>query len=414
MESFRYHKGELWCEGVPLERIAASVDTPAYVYSAAALTGNFSRLARAFRGVPCLVCYSVKANSNLALLRELRRQGAGFDIVSGGELYRVLRAGVSPQRVVFSGVGKTRAEIDFALRQDILLFNVESAPELELLADRARKLRRRARILVRVNPDVDPQTHPHISTGLHAHKFGVGWREVLPLCLQAAALPSLEFCGLGCHIGSQITRLVPFERALARLELLSRQLSARGLRVRYLDFGGGIGIRYQDEKVFRLGAYARRVKRVVRRLGCRLLLEPGRMIVGPAGVLLTRVLLEKQTPRRRFVVVDAGMSDFLRPALYAAAHRIQPVRKESGSRAASGCDVVGPLCETADALGRGVALPPLAPGALLAVRDTGAYGFVLSSNYNTRRRPPEVLVRGRRFRVIRRRETWSDLVRGEA
>lgn len=413
MECFHYRKNELWCEGLPLKHVAARVGTPVYVYSAAALKHNFNRLARAFRGVPGLVCYSVKANSNLAILRELRRQGAGFDIVSGGELYRVLRAGVNPKRVVFSGVGKTEEEIDLALLKDILLFNVESAAELELLAGRAHRLRRRARFLVRVNPDVDPQTHPHISTGLHAHKFGVNWREVVRLARWGAALPGLEFCGLGCHIGSQITRLAPFEQALARLEVLGQQLLASGQRVRYLDFGGGIGIRYQDEKVFQLGAYARLVKGVVRRLNCRLLLEPGRLIAGPSGVLVTRVLLEKETPRRRFVVVDAGMSDFLRPALYGAAHRIEPARKESGYRSVSRCDVVGPLCETADALGRAVALPRIAPGSLLVVRDTGAYGFVLSSNYNTRRRPAEVLVRGRRFRVIRRRESWSDLVRGE-
>jgi diaminopimelate decarboxylase len=370
-------------------------------------------LKRAFRGVPHLLCYSVKANSNLAVLRELRRLGAGFDIVSGGELSRLLRAGVAPQKVVFSGVGKTREEIDFALRQDILLFHLESSAELELLAQRAGRIGGRARVLVRVNPDVDPRTHPHISTGLQAHKFGVAWREALPLCLRAAALPQIDFLGLGCHIGSQITRLRPFEIALSRLGALSRQLENCDLRIRFLDFGGGLGIRYQNERVIRLTAYAARVKRLVRRLGCRLLLEPGRVIAGPAGVLLTRVLLEKETRRRRFVVVDAGMNDLLRPALYGATHRIEPVEKRTRPGALGSCDVVGPICETADALGRGLRLPRLETGALLAVRDVGAYGFVLSSNYNTRRRPAEVLVRGRNFRVVRRRESWRDLVRGE-
>lgn len=413
MDFFRVQRGELFCERVPLARIAAVVGTPTYVYSAAAVRTNYGRLARAFRGVPCLICYSVKANSNLSLLRRLRRLGAGFDIVSGGELARVLRAGVAARRVVFSGVGKTRAEMDFALRRNILYFNIESAAELELLGERARRQRRVARLLVRVNPDVNPQTHPHISTGQEAHKFGVAWQEALPLSVRAAALPYIEFHGLSCHIGSQITNLAPFEAALERLEELSGRLAARGLQVRALDFGGGIGIRYQREKTIPATAYAARVKRVVRRLGCRLLLEPGRVIVGPAAVLLTEVLLEKNTSQRRFVVVDAGMNDFLRPALYGAAHRIEPVEKSLGRRAPSRCDVVGPLCETADALGRNLLLPPLKPGALLAVRDTGAYGFVQSSNYNSRRRPAEVLVEGNRFRVVRRRETWADLLRGE-
>jgi len=411
MDHFRNRKGELCCEGVRLARIAAAAGTPVYVYSASALRQNYRRLARAFRGVPCLICYAVKANSNLSVLRELARLGAGFDIVSGGELYRTARAGIAARRVVFSGVGKTAAEMDFALRRGILFFNVESAAELALLTMRARRLRRRARFLLRVNPDVDPRTHPHISTGLHAHKFGVGWQEALALARVGAARPELEFCGLSCHIGSQITRLDPFARALNRLEQLAGELHRHGLRVRYLDFGGGVGIRYQKEKTLPLPAYAHSVMRVVRRLGCRLLLEPGRVIVAPAGTLLTTVLLEKSTPRRRFVVVDAAMNDLIRPALYGARHRIEPVRKTR--RAASPCDVVGPICETADALGRDLSLPPLAPGDLLAVRDAGAYGFVLSSNYNARPRAAEVLVRGRRFRVIRRRERPADLVRGE-
>ena len=239
MDFFHYRRGELCCESVPLARIAAAVGTPAYVYSVAALRSGYRRLASAFRGVSCVLCYSVKANSNLAILRELRRLGAGFDIVSGGELYRVLRAGCTPKQVVFSGVGKTREEIDFALRRGILLFNVESSAELEMLADRAQRLQRRARVLVRVNPDVDPHTHPHISTGRQVHKFGVYWEEARPLCLRAAALPGVEFLGIGCHIGSQIMRLKPFREAVARLQALGLRLQRSGLRVRYLDFGGG-------------------------------------------------------------------------------------------------------------------------------------------------------------------------------
>jgi diaminopimelate decarboxylase len=388
---FRFHEKQLCCERVPLARVAEAVGTPVYVYSEEAIRENYRRLQRVFRGVPHRICYSVKANSNLTVLRELRRLGAGFDIVSAGELRRVLGAGALPGRVVYSGVGKTPEELDLALRTGVLAFSVESGAELELLAERARRGR----------------------TGRHADKFGVPWRAVALLCQRAASLPEIDFMGLACHIGSQITRLAPFEQALGRLEAVSAELARNGLTVRVLDFGGGVGIRYHRERPIAWSAYASRVKRLVRRLGCRLLLEPGRAIVGPAGLLLTRVILEKDTPSRRFVVVDAGMNDLLRPALYGASHRIQPVNATSGRRQGRRCDVVGPLCETADALGRDVRLPRLQPGALLAVRDTGAYGFVLSSNYNARRRPAEVMVRGRRFEVIRKRETWRDLVRGE-
>ncbi len=411
MESFCHRGGELCCEQVPLRRIAAAAGTPVYVYSARAIRENYLRLARAFRGVPNRICYAVKANGNVAVLRELRALGAGFDVVSAGELELVLQAGGDPRRVVFSGVGKTREEMDFALRRNIHLFNVESAAELVLLSERAQQLRREAPVLLRVNPDVDPHTHPHISTGRQAHKFGVPRREALELSWRAADLPGVKFRGLACHIGSQITRLAPFVQALARLERLARQLATASLRIHYLDFGGGLGIRYRNEAVVPLAAYAAQVKRVVRRLRCRLLLEPGRAIIGPAGLLLTRVLLEKHTPARRFVIVDAGMNDLLRPALYGAWHRIDPVTGSRRRPEPGLCDVVGPLCETADALGRGRRLPRLTAGELLAVRDAGAYGFVLSSNYNARPRPAEVLVSGRRFQLVRRRQTLTVLSR---
>lgn len=409
---FSYQRGTLCCEGVPLRRISARLGTPTYVYSRAAIESALAQFARAFAAVPHTLCYSVKANSNLALLRLMTRRQAGFDIVSGGELYRVLRAGVRPDRVVFSGVGKTAAEVDFALRAKILFFHLESADELALIAQRARRLRQRARVAVRVNPDVDPGTHPHISTGRGEHKFGVPLADVAGLARRIAADPWLEFVGIGCHIGSQITRLAPFRRALERLRRLAQELKAEGLTLRYLDIGGGVAIRYAREKIFRLAAYARLMKAMTQSLKCHLILEPGRSVVGPAGLLLTRALVRKRGVRKSFVVVDAGMNDLLRPALYGAHHRILPVNR-SARGGGEVVDIVGPLCETADCFAQNIRLPRLAPGALLALCDVGAYGFVQSSNYNSRPRAAEVLVSGRSFRTIRERERWEDLVRRE-
>ncbi|MFQ5926565.1 MAG: diaminopimelate decarboxylase [Terriglobia bacterium] len=407
---FSYRAGTLCCERVPLERVAARVATPAYVYSRGAIEAALARFAQAFAGVPHTLCYSVKANSNLALLRLIGSQGAGFDIVSGGELFRVLRAGLQPNRVVFSGVGKTARDVDFALRAKILFFHVESADEVNLIAQRARQLRQRAQVAVRVNPDVDPGTHPHIATGQQEHKFGVPLGEVGELARRAQAEPWLEFVGIGCHIGSQITRLAPFRRALARLRRLAHGLRQEGLAVRYLDIGGGVGIRYHREKIFSLGKYAALLKATARELNSHLILEPGRAVVAAAGVLLTRVLVRKRGLRKEFLVVDAGMSELLRPALYGARHRILPVNGRGGT---SAVDVVGPLCETTDSFAQNVRLPRLGPGALLALGDVGAYGFTLASNYNSRPRPAEVLVSGKRFWTIRERESWRDLVRRE-
>lgn len=409
---FSYRRGTLCCEGVPLAKIARRVWTPTYVYSRAAIEAALAEFAAAFRGTPHTLCYSVKANSNLALLRLIGSKGTGFDIVSGGELYRVLRAGLSPRRVVFSGVGKTAEEVDFALRQKILFFHLESAAELELVARCARELGARARVAIRVNPDVDPGTHPHISTGQREHKFGVPMSHVAELARRVAADQWLEFVGIGCHIGSQITRIEPFERALGRLGRLAEGLKEAGLAVRYLDIGGGVGIRYDQERVFRLGDYARVMKATARRLGCYLILEPGRSVVARAGVLLARVLVRKRGLRKSFLVLDAGMSDLLRPALYAAYHRILPV-KHSARGARQRVDVVGPICETADTFAQNVRLPRLESGDLVVLCDVGAYGFAQASNYNSRPRPAEVLVGGSRFQTIRARENWEDLVRGE-
>lgn len=412
MSPFRYRNGELHCESVPLRRIALRVGTPVYVYSAAELAGNWRRFAALFRTVPHTICYSVKANSNLALLHELASLGAGFDIVSGGEFRRVLQAGGDPRKTVFSGVGKTSDEIDAAIRKNLLFLNVESSAELGMIAARARHLGRLARVAIRINPDVEPRTHRHISTGKQAHKFGIHWRDAASICRRVTELDGIEFVGVGCHIGSQITSLSPLLRALKRLEAVAANLNSRGVPVRYLDFGGGIGIPYQGEQTVPLAAYARHLKHTSRRLDCHIVLEPGRLIVGSAGVLLTSVILEKEIGRRRFIVVDAAMNDFLRPALYGALHRILPVVRPRSSNAIP-ADVVGPVCETADCFARAIPLPPLPSGSLLTVMDAGAYGSVLASNYNSRPRPAEVLVRGNRFYVIRRRESWSDLIRAE-
>ena len=409
---FRYRTSRLHCEGLALAKIAATAGTPVYVYSQAAITENYRRLDSSLRGVPHTICYSVKANSNLTLLRTLARLGAGFDIVSGGELHRVLCAQGRPGKTVFSGVGKTSDEIDLAIRRRVMFINIESAAELEMLAERTQALRRTARVGVRVNPDVNPHTHRHISTGQETHKFGVDWRDAPAVCLRAAALPRIEFAGIGCHIGSQITALAPFEKALRRLEKLAGELARHGHRVQHLDCGGGLGIPYGGERTVALGGYARLLKKTARKLSCGIVLEPGRRIVGPAGVLLTRVILEKTSKRKRFVVVDAAMNDLIRPALYSATHRILPVVKSQGKRG-SRADVVGPVCETADCFARQILLPNDLTGQLLAIMDAGAYGFSLASNYNSRPRPPEVLVRGSRFQIIRKREQFQDMIRGE-
>jgi diaminopimelate decarboxylase len=415
---FRYRGSELVCEGVPLERIAARAGTPAYVYSRASLASAYRRFRRAFsfRGAPPhTICYAVKANSNLAILQLFARMGSWFDIVSGGELYRLMQAGISPARAVFSGVGKTREEIREALGARIRLFNVESEAELELLAEVASRARRPAPAAVRVNPDVGARTHPHIATGRQVHKFGVDWQDARRLYVAWRNSPWIDWQGISTHIGSQILSLDPFRRAVARLAGYVRELARAGIRLRYFDFGGGVGIRYSTEQPFRLEDYARVIGEELRPLGCRLLLEPGRVLAGPAGVLLTRVLYEKRAAggRKRFVVVDAAMNDLIRPALYDAVHPITHARRSGTSRPATPADIVGPVCESGDAFLHDWPLEACQPGDLLVVWGTGAYGFVAASNYNSRPRPAEVLVEGNRFRVIRRRESRADLVRGE-
>jgi len=431
---FAYKSGEngtraLYCEGVALASIANSVGTPAYVYSRASIEAAYRSLDRAFGSLPHTLCYAMKANSNLSVLRVLARLGSSFDIVSGGELDRLGRIGVPGNRIVFSGVGKTRDEIRDALRytagsaarhSGILLFNVESSGELEvLLSEAARHVAAggaRPSAAIRVNPDVLAGGHPHIATGAHEHKFGIGWREARELYLAYADSRWIAWRGITAHLGSQISTVAPYRRALLRLASYVRELAQHGVRLEYVDIGGGLGIRYTHESALPQAAYAKALAEIVRPLGCRLLVEPGRALVGPAGVLLTRVLYVKQNPTKTFVVVDAAMNDLIRPVLYGATHPITPAIRTAKAGAAakpSRVDVVGPVCETGDFLARDWPLAPVKTGDLLVVWAAGAYSFAQSSNYNARRRPAEVLVEGRRFRIARRREKYDDLVRGE-
>jgi len=413
---FSDHDGVLHCEGKDLRSLAKSYGTPLYVYSARTLRERTGTLDAAFAGFPHTLCYAVKANSNLSLLRLFAQLGCGFDVVSGGELERVLRA--SPRavkKVVFSGVGKTRDEIELGLRSGILLFNVESPAELEVLFECASRLRKTARIAVRVNPDVDAKTHPYISTGLRKHKFGIAIEEAAALYSQVALQKYTQAAGVSVHIGSQITSVAPFGEAMQRVAALVKQLEGSRQDIRYVDAGGGLGIPYlgkQPEFAAQARRYAQAILRPLRNLGVHLLLEPGRVLVGPSGVLLTSVIYNKTNRGKRFVIVDAGMNDLLRPSLYGAEHEIVPVLRDP-SRKSGTVDVVGPVCESGDFLARDRELAAVSEGELLAVLDAGAYGTVLGSNYNTRPRPAEVLVDGTRVKVIRRRETFENMVGAE-
>ncbi|HET6440291.1 MAG TPA: diaminopimelate decarboxylase [Anaeromyxobacter sp.] len=412
MNHFQRRRGALHAEAVPLAKLADLHGTPLYVYSTATLTRHWKVLDRALSGLDHLVCYALKANGNLSVLRLLARLGAGFDIVSGGELYRVLKAGGDPRKVVFSGVGKRDDEIAFAIEAGVKAIDVESGPELGRVSVVARRLRRRAPIALRVNPDVDPRTHPYISTGLRENKFGVSMTEARRLYSLAAGDPGLLVRGVACHIGSQITTLRPFLDAVARLLALVRDLEEQGIAVRHLDVGGGLGIPYHGEAPPEPAAYGRALKRALSGFDGQLVVEPGRMLVGNAGVLLTRVLYLKRNGRKRFVIVDAAMNDLIRPPLYEAYHEIEPVMTRRGTREII-CDVVGPVCESSDFLAKSRRMPEPQPGDLLVVRSAGAYGFAMSSNYNARPRAAEVLVDGRRVHLARRRESYADLVRGE-
>ena len=412
MHHFHYRGDDLYCEDVPVARIASEVGTPLYVYSQATLSRHFRIFDEAFAGIPHLVCFAMRANANLAVLKLFSDLGGGLDVVSGGELYRGLRAGVAPQRMVYAGVGKSRDEIAYALKSDILMFNVESAQELRLINEVAAEAGVRARVALRVNPDVDPRTHPYIATGLRQSKFGIDIGQALQEFEAARALPSLEVVGIHQHIGSQITEVRPFVDALERTAALVRTLRERGAGIRYLDAGGGLGITYKDEEPPPPAEFARALIAVIRDLEVTLILEPGRVLVGNAGILVTRILYAKETPAKNFLVVDAGMNDLIRPSLYGSYHAIQPVRRVAGRPEAT-VDVVGPICESGDFLAKDRELPRCEPGEWLAVMSAGAYGYTMSSNYNARPRAAEVMVTGSRYAVVRARETFEDLVRGE-
>ena len=410
-DGFTYRGSRLFCEGVSVEEIAEHFGTPAYVYSRASIERAYRRMDRAFGALPHTICYAVKANSNLGILRVFAAMGSSFDIVSGGELYRLRRIGVPGNRIVFSGVGKSREDIREALRERILLFNVESPAELELLAAEASRLRVRASSSIRVNPDVAAGGHPHISTGHHSHKFGIDWESAKNLYLAHRESRWIEWQGISSHIGSQILTLSPYRRALARLAGFFRELGRAGIALRYLDCGGGLGIRYTAEQPPDADAYAAELARIVRPLGCRLLIEPGRSLIGPAGVILMRALYTKQNRGKEFLIVDAAMNDFMRPALYGATHPVTAARRAAGKL--SRADVVGPVCESGDSFVQDWPVGKADSGDLFVLWGTGAYGFAQASNYNSRPRGAEVLVSGRRMREIRRRESRADLVRGE-
>jgi diaminopimelate decarboxylase len=412
MDHFEYRNGRLFAEEVPVADIAAAVGTPCYVYSRATIERHWHAFDRAFGEHPHLVCYAVKANSNLAVLNLLARLGSGFDIVSVGELERVLAAGGDPGKIVFSGVGKRRDELQRALEVGIHCFNVESEAELALLEQVASQRDRRAPVSLRINPDVDANTHPYISTGLKQNKFGIDVERALPVYTRAAASPHLEVVGVDCHIGSQLTQVAPFVDALERVLALVARLEGQGVCIRHLDLGGGLGIRYRDEEPPLPADHAAALMEHLRGRPYQILIEPGRAIVGNAGILVTRVELLKQGEDKNFAVVDAAMNDLLRPALYSAWQAIIPVDPRTGGEPRR-YDVVGPICETGDFLGKDRELH-IEPGDLLAVRSAGAYGFAMSSNYNSRPRAAEVMVDGDRFQVVRRRETVAELYAGEA
>ncbi len=412
MHFFDYRRGKLYAEGVSIERIVREVGTPVFIYSSKTIKRHYGAFDGAFRSVKHLVCYSVKANSNIAILRLLAREGSGFDIVSGGELFRVVKAGGDTTRVVFSGVGKRDDEIEYAIKKKILMFNVESPQELRRINHIARRLKKKTRIAIRVNPDIDPKTHPYISTGLKKNKFGIETELAIKEYIYAKDnLTWVEPIGVDCHIGSQITELSPFVEALKRVVKTINTLRKEGINIEYLNMGGGLGITYRDEAPPHPSDYGEAVIKETEGLGLTLIFEPGRVIMGNSGILVTKVLYTKKGSLKNFVIVDAAMNDLPRPSLYDAYHEVRAVVQQDREEITA--DIVGPICESGDFLARDRTIKTVEPGELLAFMSAGAYCFSMSSNYNSRPRSAEVLVSGRTYHVIRRRESLQDLIRGE-
>ena len=413
MNHFTYRENELYCEDVPVQKIADEIGTPFYLYSHATLTRHFSAFNEAFGNMQKLICFSAKANTNLAILKLFASAGSGLDIVSGGELFRGIQAGFTPDRIVYSGVGKRVDEIDYALQSGILMFNLESLDELKLINQRAGQLKQKAHIAIRVNPDVDPKTHPYISTGLKKNKFGIDIATALEGYRLASNLDNIEVIGIDCHIGSQITEAEPFEDALKSIKNLIRRIKSElGIQIRFVDMGGGLGITYGSETPPSLKEYANAFLENLAGMDLTLILEPGRVLVGNAGILVTRVLYKKPGKVKNFVIVDAGMNDLLRPTLYNAFHAIEPIVRTDAPLTMA--DVVGPICESGDFLAVDRNLTEVNTDDLLAVMSTGAYGFVMSSNYCSRLRVAEVMAKDNQYHVVRRRETYEDLVKGES
>ena len=411
MNYFHYKDKELWCEEVPVTDIVSAVGTPFYLYSQRTLKHHFRVFDVAFSGVPHITCFAVKSNSNIAVLRIFIAAGSGVDIVSGGELYRALQAGVDTSKVVYSGVGKKVDEIEYALKSDILMFNAESSQELEVINSCAQRLGKKAGVALRVNPDVDPETHPHISTGLMSNKFGIDIKKSLEEYRRARMLKHVDVKGVSCHIGSQVTKISPFLDALRHLKKLVRLLREEGMDIQYLDLGGGLGITYDKEDVPHPSEYAKAIIDASKDINCTFIFEPGRVIVGNAGILITEVLYTKSNDAKNFIIIDAGMNDLVRPSLYNSYHQIRPVIEKEREEIIA--DVVGPICESGDYLAKGRKIFRFERGELMAVMSAGAYGFTMSSNYNSRGRIPEVLVSDGQFFVIRKREVYADLIRGE-
>jgi diaminopimelate decarboxylase len=413
MNNFEYRHGELHCEDVPVSRIAKEVGTPCYVYSHATLLRHFRAYDSAFKNIPHVIAFAMKANSNLAVLRLMAKEGSGADIVSGGELFRALKAGVPASKIVFAGVGKSPEEIRDALKADILMFNVESPAEIHAINEVAASVGKKARIALRINPDVDPKTHPYISTGMKKSKFGIAADRALEEYKMASSLGHTDVVGVHAHIGSQLTDVTPFVDSLKKVVVLIDTLKGQGIHIRYLNIGGGLGITYSEEKPPLPQDLADAISPLVKDLGLTLVMEPGRVIVGNAGILVTKALYEKTGETKHFVIVDAAMNDLIRPSLYGAYHEIRPLNEEAAHRAKRQMDIVGPVCESGDFLAKDRSLAAIKPGELLAVMSAGAYGFVMASNYNSRPRVPEVLIRGGEIHVIRERETYDDLIKGE-